>query len=348
MFEAVLTLCLALAGDVCRDDVLLPGYEATTETMCQDALRQSPPDLSALLPLGDLSAPRCVPQGAALAVEEVAPGVFVHRGLIEEPSPDNRGDVTNLGFVIGDSGVAVIDSGSARWMGEALWRAIRARTDLPVTHVILTHMHPDHDFGASVLAMAGAEVVGHVGLSRALADRRENYLESLSRLVGPQVFAGTEIAPVGMPVAETARIHLGGRLLTLRAWPPAHTGTDLTVFDSATGTLFAGDLVFDDHAPALDGSLRGWQQVLADLEAMGAAYIVPGHGGPMLPGAGGTADMRRYLDVLAQDTRAAIDAGERLGVAVTHIAAGEAGKWRLFEAYNPRNATVAFTELEWE
>lgn len=348
MFEAVLTLCLALSGDPCRDDVLLPGYEATTEAQCREALAQRPPDLSTLAPMGTLSEPRCVPQGAALTVEEVAPGVFVHVGRIEEPSPDNRGDVTNLGFVIGDNGVAVIDSGTARWMGEALWRAIRARTDLPVSHVILTHMHPDHVFGASALTFAGAQVVGHEGLARALADRRETYLANLSRLVTPQVFAGTEIARVDRGVSETAQIDLGGRVLALRAWPPAHTGTDLTVLDSRTGTLFAGDLVFDDHAPALDGSLRGWQQVLADLEALGASYIVPGHGGPVLPGAGGTADMRRYLDVLARDARTAIDAGERLGEAVTHIAAEEADKWRLFDAYNPRNATVAFTELEWE
>ncbi len=58
--------------------------------------------------------------------------------------------------------------------------------------------------------------------------------------------------------------------------------------------------------------------------------------------------MQRYLDVLAADTRAALDAGQRMGEAIETIAASEEAHWELFEAYNPRNATVAFTELEWE
>jgi hypothetical protein len=58
--------------------------------------------------------------------------------------------------------------------------------------------------------------------------------------------------------------------------------------------------------------------------------------------------MLRYLEVLERDTRAAIAAGARLGDAVETIAQSEAGHWSLFEVHNPRNATVAFTALEWE
>ncbi len=343
MFEAVITLCLELAGTPCRDQ-LLPGYEAPTRAACMAALRARSPD-----PVPQaVSAPDCRPAGPALAFDEVAPGVFVHMGRIAEPDGRNLGDVSNIGFVIGAESVAVIDSGGARWIGEGVWRAIRSRTGKPVSHVILTHMHPDHVLGAAALAQGGAVVVGHAGLSRALADRRDSYLLSLRRAMGEAAFLGTEVAPVGETVAGEARIDLGGRVLDLRAWPVAHSGTDVTVLDRESGILFTGDLVFHRHAPALDGSVLGWRKVLRDLTGLEATRIVPGHGGPVLAWPEHAGDLRRYLEVLETDTRAAIAAGARLGEAIGHVAAGEAARWQLFDTYNPRNATVAYTELEWD
>jgi len=347
MFEAVLTMCLALGDGPCRDQ-LLPGYEAATSEACAENLAAMPPVLTGFDGLTAPGVPVCKPMGVMLDAVEVADGVFVHMGHIAEPDQHNRGDVSNLGFVIGQSGVGVIDTGSARWMGEALWRAIRQRTSLPVTHVVLTHMHPDHVLGMAPFRGTGAEMIGHANLPRALADRRENYLESLDRLIGAADFLGTGIAPIDRLVETRMEIDLGNRLLELRAWPAAHTATDLTVLDRATGTLFAGDLVFHRHTPALDGRLVGWRAVLEELQGMEVERLVPGHGGPVLDWPGGAADMVRYLGVLEADTRAAIDAGTRLGDAVETIAGSEAPHWELFESYNPRNATVAFTELEWE
>lgn len=344
MFEAVVLVCLSLSGDICRDQ-LIPGYEAQTQAVCEAALAERPPMVGDSGQVGD---PVCRAAGTALAFQEIAPGVFAHLGAIEEPDGNNLGDVANIGFVIGADSVAVIDSGAARWMGESIWRAIRVRTDKPVSHVILTHMHPDHVLGASALAEGGAKVVGHARLARALADRQENYRESLSRLIGAAGFLGTGIAPVTVAVADSMDIDLGGRALELRAWPMAHTGTDITVLDRQSGTLFTGDLVFHRHTPALDGRLIGWRKVLDDLIATDASQIMPGHGGPVLSWPQGAEDMQRYLSTLETDTRTAVEAGERLGDAITHIAQSEAPKWELFEAFNPRNATVAFTELEWE
>lgn len=343
MYEILVTVCLATASDgsapVCRD-MLVAGHEAQTAEECAEKL----PILSK-----EYDAPRCAPVGEALPVSEVAPGVFVHVGEIAEPEVANRGDVANLGFIIGDESVAVIDTGAARWIGEALWRAIRQKTDKPVSHVILTHLHPDHVLGTHAFDPLDAQVVGHEALPRALADRQTNYLESLASLIGPD-FAGT-LPPVTdqtVALGKAFDIDLGGRILSLHSWPMAHTGTDLTVLDTKTSTLFVGDLVFDVHAPALDGSLMGWQSVLDQLQDWNVERIVPGHGAPVLDWPAGASAQIRYLETLEHDTRKAIDEGARLGDAVQWIAESEAGFWQLFDAFNPRNATVAFTELEWE
>ncbi len=341
MFEAVIAVCLAANPAICRD-TLLPGYEALQKEVCEERLLQSPPQLAP----GDIA--HCAPVGRALDVTEVAQSVLVHEGAVAVPNTDNLGDVANLAFVVGGESVAVIDTGSAPWIGEALWRAIRAETDKPVSHVILTHMHPDHIFGTAVFENTGAEIVAHDQMQRDLADRAGNYLESMSRLIGANEFAGARAPKVTLPVADTIDIDLGGRILTLKAWSTAHTGNDLTVVDKTTGTLFAGDLVFHRHTPALDGKLTGWRKVLGKLARLDVKRVVPGHGDASLPWPDGGAPQAHYLSVLERDTRDAIARGDRIGDAVETIASSEAPQWELFSDFNPRNATVAFTELEWE
>ena len=347
MFEAVITLCLSLGEGPCRDH-LLPGYEAQTQAQCQAALSETPPDLTVFAGLQAKGRATCQPAGAPLSVTEVAPGVFVHVGEVAEPDASNRGDVSNMGFVVGETSVAVIDAGTARWIGEALWRAIRQRTEKPVSHAIVTHMHPDHALGAALFSEAGAALVAHEGLPRALADRQANYLESLTSLIGAETLLGTRAPVIDVTVSAQLQIDLGKRVLTLQAWPVAHTGNDLTVWDVSTGTFFAGDLVFDRHTPALDGRLRGWRAVLRELQDLDIERVVPGHGAAALDWPLGSEPIARYLSVLEEDTRAAVETGTRLGTAVEEIAQSERSLWQLFDAYNPRNATVAFTELEWE
>ncbi|MFC5441984.1 quinoprotein relay system zinc metallohydrolase 2 [Rhizobium halophytocola] len=283
-----------------------------------------------------------------LSVSEVAPGVFVHEGKVEEVSPDNAGDIANLGFVIGDTSVAVIDAGSSRQIAEVLYAAIRTVTEKPISHLVLTHMHPDHVMGAAVFREAGATIVGAATLPRALADRAETYNENTRRDMGDRAFLGTTIVMPDRLVEGGMQIDLGRRRLVLQTWPTAHTTNDLTVLDADTGMLFAGDLLFDRHTPSLDGSLIGWLAVLDDMKTLDARRVVPGHGRPLLPFPDALEPEKRYLDTLARDTRAAIAAGSPLSAATKGIAAGERENWRLFDLYNPRNATTAYTELEWE
>ncbi len=286
------------------------------------------------------------PMPPAFAMTEVASGVFVRRGEDADASAENADAIANIGFVIGREAVAVIDPGGSGADGARLRAAIRARTERPIRHVIETHIHLDHIFGASAFAADHPEVIGHARLPAALAARQEFYRRNLVDLLGPEA-AGEALAPTTL-VADRQVIDLGGRILEITAHDPAHTDTDLTLFDAATGTLWAADLLFVGRIPVLDGSLTGWQAALAALKPRAAARAVPGHGPVSVPWPAAAADEERYLATLAREVRALIIKGVDIDAASRLAMQGERDKWRLFDDYNGRNVIEAYKELEWE
>ncbi|TNC60039.1 quinoprotein relay system zinc metallohydrolase 2 [Rubellimicrobium roseum] len=341
MIDVLATLCLLEAPEVCAARTVPVGAATCAAAQAAAADRLEGWRLG-----HEVSEVRCGAMDVPpLDFEEVRPGLFVHVGRIALADAENGGDIGNVAFVVGDEAVAVIDSGGSRALGEAIVAAVRARTDRPIRHVILTHPHPDHVLGATALVDAGAEVLGHERLAAELAARSNSDRAQGLRQIGPG-FVGSEAPVVHRGVAGMEALDLGDRVLDLRAWPQAHTGADLTVIDRATGVLIAGDLVVDQHLPTLDGSLRGWLEVLDGLAASEAVEVVPGHGGPLRPWPEAAEPVRAYLDGLAQDVRALLAEGASLSEAMK--AAGAPGDWLLYEEHNPRNATAAYTELEWE
>jgi hypothetical protein len=59
-------------------------------------------------------------------------------------------------------------------------------------------------------------------------------------------------------------------------------------------------------------------------------------------------DERRYLNTLVTDVRALVKRGAPIAQAAQTAAASERSQWQLFDDYNARNATAAFSEIEWE
>jgi quinoprotein relay system zinc metallohydrolase 2 len=287
-----------------------------------------------------------VPSEPPLEMREVAAGVFVHFGVNALMTAENQGAIANIGFVVGDDAVAIVDTGGSEREGRRLLAAVRNVTAKPVRYVINTHAHPDHVFGNAAFVNETAVFVGHHNLPRAIALRGPYYLDAFRRSMGEILDGVSLIAPQQIVDGEM-KLDLGNRVLALRAWAAAHSDNDLTAFDETSGTFFAGDLVFLEHVPVVDASVRGWLAAIDALAQIPARRVVPGHG-PLSEWPLALAGERRYLQRLAQDCRAMIASGVPLAEAAATAGRSEKPRWQLFEEYNARNATAAYAELEWE
>ncbi len=280
-------------------------------------------------------------------VEQAAPGIYVHHGKHLDINVGYGGDICNIGFIVGSKGVAVIDTGGSPKVGAQLHAAIRKVTRLPILYVINTHVHPDHSLGNAAFKNDHPAFVGNEKLAAIMAQRKDAYLRNEPGWVGADA-EGAEMIPPTLTVEGSKTLDLGGRSLQLTAYPVAHSPSDLTVFDSATRTLWTGDLLFIERTPSIDGDLKGWLQVIAQMRNVPAAVVVPGHG-PV------TKDLRmaldneeRYLGKLLEEVRTSIKQGKSMEQTIVEAVQSEKDKWVLFDIVNRRNVSLVYPVLEWE
>lgn len=186
----------------------------------------------------------------------------------------------NIGVVVTEDGLVVIDSRSSHVDADELLSELRELSPLPVVWLVNTHFHWDHTFGNA--RFTGATVIGHDRCRHALVERGE---EMRSRIMGdPEVsddmrqqFADVVITPPQVTFASTMALHIGGRRIELGHHGPGHTDSDVVV--TIDGVCFAGDLVEEGAPPSFGDSYpRAWVDTLESLMPTLPATVVPGHG----------------------------------------------------------------------
>ncbi len=192
-------------------------------------------------------------------------------------------NITNSSFVIGDRGVAVIDTQVNQPLAEILLRNIRSVTDKPILYAINTHYHWDHTNGNQLFKNLGATVVSS-RLTREFMTTR--YERQKDFLLG----RGFEIAHDPMFPEETFEgertLDLGGQTLRLFFAGKAESDDATAIWVEREKVLMAGDTIMTGSFPIFgqpvwDEGLEGagqWQGTIAKLLSLKPAHIVPGHG----------------------------------------------------------------------
>ena len=280
-------------------------------------------------------------------IEQIAEGIYLHQGFHVEFTHPQHDDIANIGFIVGEKCIAIVDTGGSVTIGHELLLSIREISQLPICYVINTHIHFDHILGNLAFMKENSQFVGHSQLADAVEQNRDFFLRQFRGDLGPTPDRDSIIGP-SLTVDKTMDLDLGNRVIRLTAYQTAHSHNDLTVLDLKTKTLWTGDLVFRERIPSLDGKLKGWLSVLETFKNQEINLAIPGHGTISHDWPQTYAAEKSYLTMLLNDTRKAIVRGQFLEGAVNNIGKDEKQKWLLHEQHHSRNVTKAFTELEWE
>jgi len=251
----------------------------------------------------------------------------------------------NAGFVVGDDGVAVIDTFQDPRPAQALLAEIRKLTRLPIRFVVNTHYHLDHVNGNDVFAAAGAVIVAHRGVRAWM--RTEN-IKMLDPPVTPEKKA--RVASLTLPTVtydSGVDLYLGTRRIDVRYYP-ADTGGDSVVWIPDAPVVFDGDMLWKEHVPNLiDASTGAW---IESLRAMQSAYEpatwVPGHGD--VASAPDVVTFQKYLEDLRAAVRraqAAGKSGDALVQALLPDLKSNYGKWGFFTDYAAADIDQTAQEL---
>lgn len=186
----------------------------------------------------------------------------------------------NIGAVVGDDGVCLIDSRSNHADADEVRSELAELTSLPVRWLVNTHMHWDHTFGNS--RFPDAVIVGHDACRRRLVDEGEAARDRLLAAAwlaedAKPAFRGVQIVPPSVTFAEAITIHVGATPLHLRFHGRGHTDNDITV--TVGDVCFAGDLVEEGAPPSFSDSYpEDWVATLDTVADGLPATVVPGHG----------------------------------------------------------------------
>jgi len=281
-------------------------------------------------------------------INEVAEGFFVHFGQQEDSNPKNNGDIANIGFIVGSKSIAVIDTGGTPEIGKRLLKKIKETSNLPISHIIITHSHPDHFFGTEALVNKKVKIIGHEKLERALITNFEFYKNLQFNLIKQENIKKARLILPNQKVkiGKIKTINIGNREIEIKAWKSGHTDNDLSIYDKKT-RFFWSENIFVERIPSIRASIKGWKSNLDETLKMDIDTIIPGHG-PLKKKNQAIQPMMNYFDRLIKEVRKFHESGKTLKDAQNLAASKNKERWLLFDSYHGSNVTKTFTELEWE
>lgn len=299
------------------------------------------------LPTGAAEAPRM----DAISVSKSA---WYVQGQSGSASRENRGFMSNAGFVITDEGVVVFDTLATPVLAQALLEVIRSKTDRPIRHVVVGHYHADHIYGLQVFKAAGAQIwAREEGREYLVSDLARERLAQRRRDLSPWVDQDTRLVPADHWIRfegdRRPGFTLGGVQFELVEGGNSHARGDLMLAVPSERVLYAGDLFFTRRLPfVVDGNTREWLAALDRMERVDASVVIPGHGPASVDVRTDIQTTRKYLLFLREQMGKAVDRLESFEEAYAAVDWSDFAALPTFDQANRRNAHSVYLEMQAE
>ena len=283
------TFILLVFGMALTASAQTPGiFPAETAKLTRVAVREKAPSLFAGAPKGFIPPP-LHPGGVKLRTRKLAEGVYAL--LSDRPGVDNSG------FVVGKSGVLVIDAHINGAMARQIQDAVRKVTGKPILYLVNTNYHGDHTFGNYAFP-ARTKIIAH----RRTAERMRNFEHEKIILLptvngDAKVLEDVRLRLPDMVFDKSLRIDLGGRAVEIYHFGPGNTPGDTVVYVPAAKVAWTGNLVVGKGTipPIFEGGTNTYLMTIGRFAAtLDVNTIIPGHGAPATG-----AILTRYLGYLS-------------------------------------------------
>ncbi|MBI5331312.1 MAG: MBL fold metallo-hydrolase [Betaproteobacteria bacterium] len=284
--------------------------------------------------------------GEIPAVKAVKVNARIHAllGPMELPNAKNQGYMVNSTLILGDTGAILIDTGFTDEIGAHLAKAAARITGKPVKVIINTHHHGDHSFGNA--AFPGAKVISSEMCRKLLLEGEADWLALVQGVTGRK-FPNTRAVPATevYPAKTRTEVTIDGVKLAFIVPEWAHTAGDMMVWLPDDKVLVGGDILVNQVTPNFrDANVKKWIETLAEVKAMPAKTIIPGHG-PLMS----AADAARLHERMAR-LYAGIEAGYKAGLSDSDIRKKlDLSEWKPlhhFEEQMGGNINKAYLEIE--
>jgi cyclase len=242
----------------------------------------------------------------------------------------------NATFLVGETGILVVDTGLNAEEGVKLVRAIKQVSNLPVKYIVNTHYHPDHQGGN--MTVGPDAVVISTDFTRA---------RTLQMMADPKM-ASFHFHPADLTFQQRVTLHLDSFVVEIYFPGKAHTSGDVLVNFPQQHAIAMGDLFLNGSSPAMDdGSASNWIQALDLVLELPVNSVVPGHFG-----LGTIADLQRFRDYL-RDLYQQVEALKQKGETVEQVRHdihmqkySDFRQYPNFEATFADNAATIYRQLE--
>ncbi len=289
-----------------------------------------------------------------LPIHQIAPNTYMFFGNIAQINTSNRGAVANAGFIIGSEGVVVIDTLGTPRLGQRLISTIASVTDKPVTHLIITHNHPDHAYGAIAFRrLDKVTIIGHEGMldyigsetiEASVPYRRELMPDDMSNfeMVRPDILIGGERY-------SSQTITAGDQTFVVYNSGKHHSHGDLVVHQLKENIVWISDLAFNQRTTYMgDGDS---EQILEAQDWLvrrfaNARLMVPGHGSAQTRPFPMVEKTRSYVTRLRESMAQAIEQDIDMQDAIDQSAFNDWQQSPLYKENHPRNAHFVYQEME--